>query len=112
MIEVAALSFLTGITYIGAFSRFTHGRYIPAFYRYQIERAPDDESMRYIPFIDVSLATLLIFPKTRTLSALLCTFFQSIGVGMRIKDGKSPMTDIALATIAAFTAWSSTMGVQ
>lgn len=107
MIAAASFSFLIGIAYLGAFSRFTHGRYTPSFYRYQLDRAPDDELTRYIPFVDIALATLLIFPQTRTLAAWMCTLFQSIGVGLRIKDGKSPVTDAALASIAAFAAVTS-----
>lgn len=107
MIATAPLLALIAVTCLGAFSRFTHGRYFASFYRYQLERAPDNHSTRYIPFVDLLLAVLLIFPRTRALAASLFTFFQGIGVVIRIKDGKSPVPDIALVSIAAFTAWSS-----
>lgn len=32
------------VAYLGAFSRLTHGRYMPAFYAYQLDHAPDDAS--------------------------------------------------------------------
>lgn len=107
MIETAALIAVTSITYLGAFSRFTHGRYTPAFHRYQVDRAPDDASTRYIPVMDLTLATLLVIPSTRTAAALLATAFQGIGLAMRIKQRKPLMKDLTLAATTAFVAWSS-----
>lgn len=110
MIAKAALAFVVGITYLGAFSRFTHGRYTPRFHQYQVDRAPDDESTRYIPLIDLTVATLLLFPVTRTAAALLATAFQGFGILLRVKQQKPLLTDVALATTAAFVAWQSATG--
>ncbi|VUC32719.1 unnamed protein product [Clonostachys rosea] len=102
-----ALGGLIGITYLGGFSRFTHGKYTPVFHQYQVDRAPDDESTRLIPIMDVTLATLLVFQRTRTVAALLCTFFQGVGLVMRITSRKPMIPDILLASVAGFVAWSS-----
>ncbi|KAH7176426.1 hypothetical protein EDB81DRAFT_37527 [Dactylonectria macrodidyma] len=103
----AALLALIGTTYLGGFSRFTHGRFTPGFYKYQTDRAPDNESTRIIPFIDVTLATLLVFPRSRAVAAGFCTFFRCIGVGKRIKEGKSLVLDVALTIMTAYLTWSS-----
>ncbi|KAE8556400.1 hypothetical protein EYB25_001101 [Talaromyces marneffei] len=63
---------LVSIVYLGAFSRFTHGRYTPAFYRYQLDRAPDNGSTRIIPVFDSIFATLVLFPKTRPGRQWIC----------------------------------------
>lgn len=105
--EKVALGGLIGITYLGGFSRFTHGQYTPAFHRYQVDRAPDEESTRLIPIMDVTLATMLVFPRTRTVAALLGTFFQCVGLVMRVASRKPMIPDILLASITGFVAWSS-----
>lgn len=110
MIAKAALAFITAITYLGAFSRFTHGRYTPRFHKYQVDRAPDDPSTRFIPVIDLTVATLLLLPATRTTAAVLCTAFQAFGVVLRIQQQKPLFTDVALAATAALVAWQSATG--
>lgn len=104
MIAQAALAFVTSITYLGAFSRFTHGRYTPRFHQYRVDRAPDDDSTRYIPLIDLIVATLLLFSKTKMVAALLCTAFQGFGVMLRVSQQKPLLTDVFLAMTAAFVA--------
>ena len=100
MLGQLALAGTVFTTYLGAFSRFTHGRYTPAFYAYQLDRAPDDASTRVIPFIDAALGTLLLFEKTRAVAAAVCVFFQGIGVGLRVQSGKSPVKDVGLCLVA------------
>lgn len=82
--------YLLSPCYLGAFSRFTHGRYTPSFYAYQIQHAPDDESTRYIPVIDTTIGTLLLIggSRTRTVAAVLCALFQSIGVVQQLGKGR------------------------
>lgn len=89
---------LMALTYLGAFSRLTHGRYTPCFYQYQLERAPDDSSL--IPLMDLTLGTLLAFEKTRAAAAGLCTVFQTIGVVLQLKKGGQAWTDSAGASLA------------
>ncbi|KAH7157975.1 hypothetical protein B0J13DRAFT_543204 [Dactylonectria estremocensis] len=103
----AALLALIGTTYLGGFSRFTHGRFTPGFYKYQTDRAPDNESTRIIPFIDVTLATLLVISGSRAIAAGLCTLFRCVGVGKRVKEGKSLLLDVALTVMTAYVTWSS-----
>jgi len=96
-----ALLTLVGVTYLGALSRFTKGRYTPAFYQYQVDRAPDRDSAKIIPYIDVALGTLLLFHGTRTFSSLCCTIFQGIGVILRWRAEKSAVPDTILLVVAA-----------
>ncbi|KAJ2970084.1 hypothetical protein NQ176_g8353 [Zarea fungicola] len=91
------------IIYLGAFSRFTHGAYTPAFYQYQLDRAPDVESTRLVPYIDTALATLALFKTTRPYSFLFCVAFQVMGLGLRLKEAKDVTPDVTLllATVVA-----------
>lgn len=83
-----------GLAFLAGFSRFTHGQYTPTFYQYQLDRAPDDESMRFVPFVDITFGILLLLPKIRRYAALLFTAFLGFGVYLRIDSGKSPTVDI------------------
>jgi hypothetical protein len=111
MLAEAVLVGVIGITSLGAVSRWTHGRYTPALYRYQVDRAPDDETTELIPYADAALATLLVLRPTRTAAAAVCVLMQGLGIAMRVQAGKQAVTDVALASAAAFVAWSSAMGV-
>ena len=91
--QLALLS-STGIAFMGAFSRFTHGRYTPGFYAYQLDRAPDDETTRLVPVVDITVAILLLHPRTRVYAAAAFAAFQSFGLVLRFKSGKSPAWDI------------------
>jgi len=109
MLSKIALAITVSVTYLGAFSRFTHGRYTPAFYAYQLDRAPDVESTMIVPYIDATLGTLLLFKETRVVASLVCVVFQGLGVILRFKDGKSPLPDICLCSIAMGTFLSSAL---
>lgn len=87
-------------TYLGAFSRLTHGRYTPSFYAYQLDRAPDNASTRVIPYVDALLGTLLLFPRTRAVAAAVCVFMQGVGVGMRVREGRDVGKDVGLCLVA------------
>lgn len=91
------------IFYLGAFSRFTHGAYTPAFYKYQLDRAPDIESTRFVPYVDTALATLALVQATRPYSFFFCVAFQVMGLGLRLKEAKDVTPDVALllATVVA-----------
>ncbi|KAF2112534.1 hypothetical protein BDV96DRAFT_648791 [Lophiotrema nucula] len=88
MLSLIPLTLLISILYYGAFSRFTHGRYTRAFYRYQMDRAPDNEYTWMIPVADTTLGTMLLFGKMRTFAALLCAAGQGGGIVARLNDGK------------------------
>jgi len=100
---------LVGLCYLGAFSRFTHGRYTPAFYQYQIDHAPDDESTRLIPFVDATLGTLILLLGgwTRTVAILVCVFFQGIGIVQQLKRGRQAKFDVLSFIMAATAGWLS-----
>lgn len=82
--DVPALA-TASLTFLGAFSRFTHGRYTPSFYQYQIDHAPDDKSTRYMPVLDCLVGTLLLLPQTRAFGALVAAFFLGVGVILQIQ---------------------------
>ncbi|OIW25573.1 hypothetical protein CONLIGDRAFT_498408 [Coniochaeta ligniaria NRRL 30616] len=103
--------YVTGLCYLGAFSRFTHGRYTPAFYQYQIDHAPDDESTRLIPFVDATMGTLVLFSSgwTRTVAVLLCGIFQGIGIVHQLKKGrqvKLGVLSFVMAAAAGYLSWA------
>lgn len=106
-IGIVTTSTITAVTYLGAFTRFTHGCYTPRFYAYQIDRAPDDASTRAVPYVDTLLATLTLVPAARPFALLMCVVFQGIGIIMRVREGKNPAPDAALCSVAAVACWSS-----
>ena len=103
LIGQLALLSSTGMAFVGAFSRFTHGRYTPSFYAYQLDRAPDDETTRLVPVVDITVGILLLFPRTRFFAAVGFAAFQSFGLWLRFKSGKPPVWDIVhwLAAVVA-----------
>jgi len=96
MIATVALSFLFVPCALGAFSRFTHGRYTQWWYAYQIDRAPDNESTRIVPWMDTAVGALLLYPRTRVFAAFLCVVFQIVGLRMRFDSGKPATKDLSL----------------
>jgi hypothetical protein len=101
--------YIIGLCALGAFSRFTHGRYTPTFYRYQIDHAPDDDSTRFVPFIDATLGAMLLLggPRTQTVGALVRTLFQAIGILGQWKKGKADNLGVLSFCMAAATGWLS-----
>lgn len=92
-----SLLILLAVTLLGGFTRLTHGRYTPAFYAYQLDRAPDSASARIIPYVDLTLSVLLVLPGTRSLAAMLCTVLQFAGVVLRVREDKNAAPDLALS---------------
>ncbi|OAA67450.1 hypothetical protein ISF_03626 [Cordyceps fumosorosea ARSEF 2679] len=92
---------VVAIVYLGALSRLTHGVYTPAFYEYQLDRAPDNESTRLIPYVDAALATLALVRATRSYALFFCFAFQVMGLGLRLREGKDALLDTALAAATA-----------
>lgn len=108
MLGVVSKYALVGIIYLGAFSRFTHGRFTPSFYRYQLDRAPDNASTRIIPVFDTIFGTLILLSRTRTGAALLCALLQGGAIVPRLREGKSVWGDVALfstALVVGLTSW-------
>lgn len=109
-IRVVSLLAVSSITYIGAFSRITSGRYTPRFYAYQVDRAPNDASTRLIPVVDLSLGTLTVLPATRPYGLLGCFVLYSVGIILRLKEGKNATGDIALGALGGLAWWSEVAG--
>jgi hypothetical protein len=110
MLGTLFLAITIGISFLGALSRFTHGRHTPAFYRFQTDRSPDNESTRFVPVLDTIVGTLLLLPRTRTLAAGLCTLFWGVGLQMRLKAGRPAGWDAALVCVAALTLGTTILG--
>jgi hypothetical protein len=111
MLGVVSQTALIGIVYLGAFSRFTHGRYTRSFYQYQLDRAPNNDYTRFIPFVDATLGTLVLISRTRTLAALFCAMLQGGGIVKRSKEGKPIAQDavlLSIALMAFLTSWYGT----
>lgn len=107
LIDLPALG-IAALTFLGAFSRFTHGRYTPSFYQYQIDNAPDDESTRYIPVIDTLVGSALLLPQTRAIAAVVATLFQTIGVVLQVqKKGKYVVHGALTWAVAVTACWLS-----
>jgi len=97
--QLAVLS-LVGLSFLGAFSRFTHGKYTPSFYAYQLDRAPDNEYTWVIPVFDVLVGTCLVFRKTRGWTMLFIVLAQGGGLVSRVLEGKDFTKDLGiLATV-------------
>ena len=107
--NTAAAFLLSAIELVGAFSRLTSGQYTPDFYAYQLERAPNNSSTRFIPFLDLILSISLWNSQTRKWSALSSTLFSLLGVLPRLSEGKEITWDATLVALAAFAAFSSFM---
>lgn len=98
---------LAGVIYYGGFSRFTHGQYTPAFYQYQLERAPNNADTRFIPFVDMIIGTLLLFSPTRKWVASFFALVQGAALVVRLKDGLPVAPDVALFSLSVIVIVSS-----
>lgn len=107
MLAPVSLLALVGIVYLGAFSRFTNGRYTPGFYAYQLDRAPNEGYARLIPVVDASVATLLLSPKARPWTALFCAVTQGGAILARVREGKAVVPDTMMFGTAVIVFWTS-----
>ncbi|KAJ6526932.1 hypothetical protein DFH09DRAFT_1045827 [Mycena vulgaris] len=102
---------LAGISFLGAFSRFTSGSYTPGWYAFQLERAPNTAGTVQewlIPTMDTLLGALLLPRQTRLFSAAIITMFFGIGLGMRMAEGQAWGPDallMGLAVTVLRTSW-------
>lgn len=99
---------LSFVVLLGAFSRFTHGRYTPEWYAFQEYHAPDDGSTVAIitPIIDMVVGLMLLFgkPTVKLSAAAISLVFFTIGLAMQMQAGKEYLGDVALVALAAITA--------
>jgi hypothetical protein len=109
-LNLPATLLLAGISFLGAFSRFTSGRFTPQWYDFQLERAPNAAGTTMgwlIPTMDTLLCALLLPRRTRFGAAAMTTAFFAMGVGMRIAAGKGFVPDAALLGLAAIVLGTS-----
>ncbi|KAL3461189.1 hypothetical protein BJX64DRAFT_261468 [Aspergillus heterothallicus] len=111
LIKGLPLYALSGILFLGAFSRFTHGVYTPAWYAFQEYHAPDDGSNLALatPIIDTLVALLVGFgsrkPRLYAAGFALVTF--SIGLAMQVSAGKEYWGDVGLVAVAGSAIWGT-----
>lgn len=103
MLFIHAVAF---INYLGAFSRLTSGRYTPGFYSYQLDRAPNDDSTRLVPVVDITLATLTLIPGTRIYGLLGSVLLYYVGIFVRLMAHKDATKDIALGALGLLATWT------
>ena len=96
MQDVVVYTF-AGICFIGAFSRLAHGKFLPRFYEYQIDHAPDDESIqaKVIPFVDMLIGLGILWRPTKLLALILGTFFVAMGAYLQFSSGKQYFMDMS-----------------
>lgn len=99
------LSLTTTFVLSGAFSRFTHGKYIPQYYAYQEYHRPDDGGIeaQIIPLVDTALGMMLLLRRTRFLAAVVVDIFMILGLVVQVSAGKGFGGDIIMVAIATGT---------
>lgn len=107
VLKILASLAISSYLFYGAFSRLTHGTYTPERYAYQIDRSPDDGSTlaQIIPFMDIVLGLMALWPRTRHLGVALITIILGVGMYMRKLEGKDVQFD-SLATLGAVGCWT------
>ena len=107
MTTIIATLISASLAYVGAFSRFTDGKYTPAFYKFQLDRAPNEDSNRFVPYVDTVVGTLILIPATRLVGLCFGALFFGIGVAMRLRASKNPVLDIAMFATALVALWGN-----
>lgn len=104
LLAKSSVYILSFVVLFGAFSRFTHGQYTPAWYAFQEYHMPDDGSTgaQITPIIDTLVGLSLIFGRRglRLSAASVSLIFFIIGLAMQVSAGKKYLGDIALVTVA------------
>lgn len=88
---------------LGAFSRFTHGKYTPQYYAYQEYHQVDDGSniAKIVPVMDVILGSLAIRRGTRLIATGIIDAFMVMGMFIQITNGKRFELDVLTVVIAS-----------
>lgn len=111
LIKHISVSLLSVILFLGAFSRFSHGKFVPWWYAFQIYHAPDDGSTVAIitPYVDLLISLVLLFGKQilRVAAAVISLFFFVIGLVMQMSAGKNYMGDVALVVVGIAAVWAA-----
>ncbi|KAJ7466924.1 hypothetical protein FB451DRAFT_402077 [Mycena latifolia] len=102
-LHLPATLLLTGVSFLGAFSRFTSGQYTPAWYAFQLARAPNSAGTIQgwlIPTMDIVLGASLLSRRTRRAGAAIITVFFALGLGMRVAAKQTWGADALLLGLA------------
>jgi len=93
---------LASIILLGAFSRFTHGRYTPWFHDYQQYHQPNDDTSTatIVPYVDLLLGTLVLSRKTRFFATIVADAFMIIGMAIQLNAGKRWEIDAVMVVVA------------
>ena len=97
---------LASIILLGAFSRFTKGRFTPWFHDYQQYHHPDDgtSTATMIPIIDSLVGSMILLQRTRFLAVLVADAFMIVGMLMQINAAKHFEVDVVMVSIATLAA--------
>ena len=97
---------LATFIYLGAFSRFTHGQYTPWFYAYQEYHQVDDGSAtaKIIPFMDIGVASLILWSRTRSIGITLALTFFCFGIVAQYMAGKRFEVDLLTVNLCLLAA--------
>lgn len=94
---------LAGVALLGAFSRFTHGRYTPSWYVFQEYHAPDDGSAvaKITPIMDTIIGITLLSAgrRGRLVASLLSVVFFTTGTLVQVNANKAYTNDILLLVL-------------
>lgn len=96
---------LSSVVLLGAFSRFTHGKYTPQWYAFQEYHAPDDGSAVALitPIVDTIVGLTLLFGKrtVKLYAAGTSLVFFTMGLAMQMQASKEYKGDVALIALGA-----------
>lgn len=93
---------LAGIILLGAFSRFTEGRYTPWFHDYQEYHKPNGHTptAAIIPVVDLFLGFLILLRRTRFIAVTVAQAFTIFGMILQMNAGKSFAIDVITVVVA------------
>jgi len=100
---------LASIILLGAFSRFTHGRYTPWFHDYQQYHQPNDDTSTAIivPYVDLLLGTLVLLRKTRFVATIVADAFMISGMVIQFIARKRWEVDAVMVAVATLAVWEA-----
>ncbi|BCS23404.1 uncharacterized protein APUU_31629A [Aspergillus puulaauensis] len=109
LLKTIPVSLLSVLLAHAAFSRFSHGKFAPWWYAFQIYHAPDDGSTAAIitPYIDLLISVVLLFGRQslRISAAAVSLLFFVIGLAMQVAAGKKYIGDVALVVLGITAVW-------
>lgn len=93
---------LAGIILLGAFSRFTEGKYTPWFLDYQEYHKPNDDTptAAIISVVDLFLGFLILPRRTRFIAVIVAQAFMIFGMILQMNAGKPFAIDAIMVVVA------------